>query len=234
LGEGPEARAVLQIIMLPRVLENEAMDTRDEAVDYDSMDHGEVNRIFVEELRAAGLNSTAGEILDVGTGTALIPLELGRQVPGAMVRAVDISRHMLEVARQNVVNAGLAERICLECIDAKGLPYPDGRFAAVISNSIVHHIPEPKSVLAEMWRVLAPGGLVFVRDLSRPRDDAEVLHLVETYAAGANPHQRQMLEDSLRSAINVEEMREILADLGCNPLCARATSDRHWTWAEKK
>jgi ubiquinone/menaquinone biosynthesis C-methylase UbiE len=210
------------------------MDTLDEALDYNSMDHGEVNKIFVSDLQAAGLNPLAGEIIDVGTGTALIPLELCRQVPQAKVRAVDLSSHMLAVARQNAEQAGFADRISLECIDAKGLPYADGRFAVVISNSIVHHIPEPKFVLAEMWRVLAPGGLIFIRDLFRPVDDAEVNRLVDTYAAGANPHQRQMLEDSLRAALTVEEIQKILADLGCNPNSVRATSDRHWTWAAKK
>jgi ubiquinone/menaquinone biosynthesis C-methylase UbiE len=220
--------------MLPRVLEAEVMDTLDEALDYNSMDHGEVNRIFVGDLQAAGLNPAAGEILDVGTGTALIPLELCRQVPQAKVRAVDLSSHMLEVARQNVEEAGLAERIVLERIDAKGLPYADGRFAAVISNSIVHHIPEPKIVFAEMRRVVASGGLIFIRDLLRPADDAEVDRLVETYAAGGNAHQREMFEDSLRAALRVEEIQATLADISSNPDCVRMTSDRHWTWAERK
>ncbi|MCC6126974.1 MAG: class I SAM-dependent methyltransferase [Pirellulales bacterium] len=221
-------------MMLPRVLEPEVMDAPDEAVDYNAMDHAEVNRIFAEDLLAADWNPAAGEILDVGTGTALIPLEICRQAPTAKVRAVDLSRHMLEVARQNVEKAGLTERICLERIDAKELPYPDGRFAAVVSNSIVHHIPEPKAVLAEMWRVLAPGGLIFARDLLRPAKDAEVRRLVETYAAGANRHQRQLFEDSLRASLRVEELQAILAELGCDPQSARATSDRHWTWTQRK
>ncbi len=188
----------MQMIPLDsRVLEPEVMDTLDEAVDYNSMDHGEVNRIFVNDLREADSNPALGEILDVGTGTALIPLELCRQVPQAKVRAVDLSAHMLEVARQNVIDAGLRDRIRLERIDAKGLPYPDGCFTAVISNSIVHHIPEPKCVLAEMWRVLTPNGVIFVRDLNRPADEDETRFLVDMYAAGANPHQRQMFEDSL-------------------------------------
>jgi ubiquinone/menaquinone biosynthesis C-methylase UbiE len=220
--------------MLPRVLETEAMDTLDEALDYNSMDHGEVNRIFAADLQAAGFNPVAGEALDVGTGTALIPLEICRQVPRAKVRAVDLSENMLKVARENVEKAALTDRIALERIDAKGLPYPDGRFAAVVSNSIVHHIPEPKSVLAEMWRVVAPGGLIFVRDLFRPADDAEVNHLVETYAAGANAHQRQMLDDSFRAALRVEEIQLLVTELGGDPNCVRMTSDRHWTWAQRK
>ena len=218
--------------MLPRVLEPEAMDTEAEAVDYDSMDHAEVNRLFCEELLAQSPGE--GEILDLGTGTALIPLELCRQWPAARVLAVDVARHMIDVARKNVEAAGLGRRIRLEVADCKRLPYRDGQFATVMSNSIVHHIPEPITVLREAWRVLALGGLLFLRDLCRPPDDATVRHVVDTYAAGANAHQRQMFEDSLRAALTVEEMQALVAELGCGPETVRATSDRHWTWAAGK
>ena len=142
--------------MLSRVLETEAMDTLDEALDYDSMDHSEVNRIFVTDLLAA--EPGEGEILDLGTGTAQIPIELCRQHAAARVCAVDMSAHMLAVARKNIEEAGLAAQIRLVQVDAKGLPFDDGRFAAVISNSIVHHVPEPRHVLAEHWRLVVPGG----------------------------------------------------------------------------
>ena len=218
--------------MLPRVLETEAMDTLEEAVDYDSMDHRNVNRVFVADLLAAGPGE--GEILDLGTGTALIPIELCRRDPGARVLAADVAEHMVRVARQNVDGAGLADRIRVQQIDAKGLPFGDGQFATVVSNSIVHHIPEPGNVLREAWRVTAPGGLLFFRDLLRPEDDATVRHLVETYAGEANRHQQQMFEDSLRAALTVEEMQQSVVEFGQGPQTVRATSDRHWTWAARK
>jgi ubiquinone/menaquinone biosynthesis C-methylase UbiE len=218
--------------MLPRVLETEAMETLDEALDYDSMDHTAVNRVFVADVLAAGLQ--AGETLDLGTGTAQIPIELCRQERSARVLAVDAAQHMLQVARQNVEKAGLAERIRLQRVDAKRLPYRDGQFANVISNSIVHHLLDPSQVLHEAWRVAAPGGLVFFRDLFRPEDDPTVRHLVETYTAGANRHQQQMFEDSLRAALTVEETRRLLADLGQSPDSVRATTDRHWTWVARR
>ena len=59
---------------LERVLEPEVMDTVEEAQDYDSMDHSLVNEIFVQDLLATG--PIEGEVLDVGTGTAQIPIEL--------------------------------------------------------------------------------------------------------------------------------------------------------------
>jgi len=225
--------------MLQRVLETEAMDTLQEAVDYDSMDHREVNRIFVDDVleavRAAGMaHGPPGVILDLGTGTAQIPIELCARWPEARVLAVDAAEHMLRVGDRNVAAAGLAERIELQQVDAKSLPYGDGAFRFVISNSIVHHIPEPAGVLHEAWRVTAAGGLVFFRDLFRPPDEQTLQHLVQTYAGTANAHQQQMFADSLRAALSVEEMQQRVGELGLSPSAVRATSDRHWTWVARK
>ena len=59
-------------------------------------------------------------------------------------------------------------------MDAKELPFSDGHFAAVISNSIIHHIPSPGGVIAEMVRVVKPTGTLFVRDLLRPDSEADL------------------------------------------------------------
>src|SRR6266436_5237853 len=136
--------------MLPRVLEPEVMDSIEEAHDYDLMDHSQVNRVFVTDF----LNCWDGEgpVLDVGTGTAQIPIELCRHSSKAQVVAIDLAEHMLAVGRENVRKAGFSDRIRLERQDAKQLPYPAEFFGAVISNSIVHHIPEPSAVLAEIVR----------------------------------------------------------------------------------
>jgi ubiquinone/menaquinone biosynthesis C-methylase UbiE len=214
--------------MLPRVLEAEVMDSAEEARDYDAMDHAAVNRAFVEDFLRVW--DGQGVVLDVGTGTAQIPLQLCQSWPEAEVVAVDLAEHMLRVGRENVRRAGLQSRVRLERCDAKQLPYPAGTFAAVISNSIVHHIPEPRPVLAEMVRVLRPGGALFVRDLLRPADEGAVRDLVAAYAGRANAHQQQMFADSLRAALTLEEVRDLVAGLGFDRQAVRQTTDRHWTW----
>jgi ubiquinone/menaquinone biosynthesis C-methylase UbiE len=223
--------------LLARVLEPEAMDTPDDARDYDSMDHAEVNRRFASDFltACAAVNIPADvESLDLGTGTAQIPMELCRQNPQARVLAIDVARHMLAVAEENVRRAGLSDRIQLELVDAKGLPFADGQFRAVVSNSIVHHIPRPRTVLSEAVRVTATGGLLFVRDLARPLGDAEVVRLVKQYAGDCNAHQRQLFDDSLRAALSVGEIRAVVAQLGYDPKTVTVTSDRHWTWCAVK
>jgi len=215
--------------MLPRVLEPEVMDSAEEARDYDAMDHSQVNRVFVADFLSFWPGS--GTILDLGTGTAQIPIELCRQHPTIQVVAVDLAEHMLKVAADNVRRAGLDQRIQLKRIDAKELPWTEHSFAAVISNSIVHHIPRPELVLAEMVRVLNPGGALFIRDLLRPEDDAAVRNLVQTYAGDANAHQQKMFDDSLRAALTLAELRAMVQDLGFDPATVQQTTDRHWTWA---
>jgi ubiquinone/menaquinone biosynthesis C-methylase UbiE len=218
--------------MLPRTLEPEVMDSAEEARDYDAMDHAAVNRAFVADFLVAW--DGRSPVLDVGTGTAQIPIELCRQHPAAQVTGVDLAEHMLRVGRDNVRRAGLEGRIRLERCDAKRLPQADGSFGAVLSNSIVHHIPQPRAVLAEMVRVLAPGGVLFVRDLLRPDDEAALRRLVGLHAAGGNDHQRQMFADSLHAALSLDEVRALAAGLGYDPAGVRQTTDRHWTWVTSR
>jgi ubiquinone/menaquinone biosynthesis C-methylase UbiE len=224
--------------LLSRVLEPEVMDTSDDARDYDAMDHAAVNRSFVADFLTAVRQAAVPadvEVLDLGTGTARIPIELCAQHPQARVLAIDLAENMLRLARANVAGQGLSERIALERMDAKRLPFPDASFAAVMSNSIVHHIPQPRGTLAAALRVLkSPGGLIFVRDLSRPYDERQVRELVDTYAAGTNDHQHQLFEASLRAALSLEEIRDLVAQFGMDPVTVQATSDRHWTWSAVK
>jgi ubiquinone/menaquinone biosynthesis C-methylase UbiE len=218
--------------MLNRVLEPEVMDSPEEARDYDAMDHAAVNRLFVADFLAVW--NGRGPVLDLGTGTAQIPVEFCRQSPAGLVVAVDLAEHMLALGRANVKRAGVSGRVRLEKANARDLPYAAGTFDAVMSNSIVHHIPETAAVFAEIVRVAAPGATLFVRDLLRPGDTDELRRLVETYTAGANAHQKQMFADSLHAALTLDEVRALVVGLGFGPDTVCPTSDRHWTWIATK
>jgi ubiquinone/menaquinone biosynthesis C-methylase UbiE len=218
--------------MLPRVLEPEVMDSPAEARDYDAMDHAEVNRVLVADFLR--FYPEVKTVLDVGTGTAQIPIELCRQNHHLRVVGVDLAEHMLALGRLHVNRASLDGRITLQRVDAKSLPWPADSFDAVISNSIVHHIPDPITALAEIVRVTVPEGAIFVRDLIRPASDAEVRRLVNLYSVGADAHQRQMFGDSLRAALTLNEIRALVSALDYDSASVQASSDRHWTWTAFK
>jgi ubiquinone/menaquinone biosynthesis C-methylase UbiE len=216
--------------VLTRVLEPEVMDRPDEAREYDAMDHSDVITRFVADFLAAHGPGRGGEMLDVGTGPARIPIALCRADRHFRILGVDLAGPMLDLARRNAAEAGLTDRIRFARGDAKTLPFPDGRFEAVVSNTIVHHIPNPALALAEMVRLVAPGGTLMVRDLARPKDEAAVAALVELHARSEPIAARNMFRDSLIAALTLEEVRAILLDLGMSSEGVALTSDRHWTW----
>ena len=107
-------------------------------------------------------------------------------------------------------------------------------FDTVMSNSIIHHIPEPLVVLTEAVRVTRVGGLLFFRDLMRPTTEKQVVTLVQQYAGEENEHQQQMFDDSLRAALSLAEIRQLVSSLGFDDAMVQASSDRHWTWIARK
>ncbi|MEG4348117.1 methyltransferase domain-containing protein [Microcoleus sp. LAD1_D5] len=216
-----------EINFMQRVLEPEVMDSLEEAIEYDSMDFAEVNAAFAHS--AAALGPVFGNVLDAGTGTARIPIAISQLRPAWKLTCIDLSANMLKVGAQNVEKAGVRSQISLELIDAKAMPYPDSYFDMVISNSIIHHLPDPLPFLREVKRVLKPNAAIFLRDLLRPMDEEMRSHLVEMYAGDCNSHQKQLFSDSLQAAFTLDEVEMMVETVGLEGLRIYESSDRHWT-----
>jgi len=236
--------------MLKRTLEPEVMDSAQDALEYNRMDHRAVNVKFVDELllfiadhdkrlRTASDplfdeledQDVVGSLLDVGTGTALIPIELCKRNPEVRVMGIDLAASMLDLAIQNIDIAGFRNQIQLAQIDAKDSGYEDEMFDAVISNSIIHHIPDPATTVSEAIRTTRDGGVIFFRDLMRPDSASEVDSLVETYAGKESEYSRRLFGESLHASLTLNEMQSLVEQFGGSADSVTATSDRHWTWA---
>lgn len=100
-------------------------------------------------------------ILEVGCGGGLICEEMARR--GATMVGVDPSQSALETAREHARQSGLADHITYEQGYAEALPYADGSFQAVVCLDVLEHVKDLRATIAEIARVLAPGG-VFVFD----------------------------------------------------------------------
>ncbi len=214
--------------MLQRILEPEVMDDAQEAWAYDAMDHSAVNENFVSDLLE--FCQLPGCVLDVGTGTARIPILVCRHQPSVTMVACDASASMLEIARFNLKAANLENRIQLRLEDVKKLSFADGAFDCTVSNSLIHHLSEPSIAVGEMVRVTRTGGRLFVRDLSRPDDNDEIERLVARHAGGEDPESQQLFRQSLAAALTAHEMQQIVSQFGFSSNTVRSTSDRHWTW----
>lgn len=212
---------------MERVLEPEVMDTWEESVAYDAMDFTEVNAAFAR--RAVELGPEAGCVLDAGTGPARIPILMAKMRPQWQIVGIDLSHNMLKVGRQHLAREQLGDRVTLEVVDAKQMPYGTGQFDCVVSNSIVHHLPDPMPFFRELKRVLKPNGGIFLRDLLRPADKATVDRLVAEIGSEYDAHQTQLFRDSLYASFAVEEVRQMLAAAGIEGVEVYQSSDRHWS-----
>lgn len=218
------------------------MNSPTEAWGYNGMDHSAVNAAFAQDLLATGL-LTAGPVdpqaddsvvLDVGTGTALIPIELCRRFSPCRIVACDAATSMLELAKINVAIGQCEGRIQLHHGDGKALEFADDLFDGVMSNSWLHHLPDPAVGLAQMWRVCKPCGWLFSRDLLRPEEASQVERLVQLHASHETLDNQQLFRQSLHAALTLEEVRSMAAPLGIPAETIQATSDRHWTLSVRK
>jgi len=109
-------------------------------------------------------------VLDVACGTAMLSRELALAVgPGGQVVGVDFCAPMLAVGRRNLARWGLEDVVSLVEGDAQRLPFADGAFAGAVSGFALRNVPDIKRVLAEMGRVVRPGGRVVTLEFAKPR-----------------------------------------------------------------
>ena len=215
---------------LPRVLEPEVMSTAEEAGEYDEMDFSATDQLFAERAAqlARGASAPVNLIADLGSGNAKILLAMCPLLPGATrVCAVEMSPEMLAVAARNRARDGVT--LHLVAADVKRIPFADQSVGMITSNSLVHHIPDPRAVFQEVARIARPDAPILIRDLVRPENERALEKLVEAHAARWSPLQRTLFSDSLHAALTLKEVRQVLDECGLSDVKVVQITDRHWS-----
>lgn len=109
----------------------------------------------------------ARRLLDVGCGPGQFTILIAEEIPGIEACGVDLAPTMIELARQHAAESPAAARLRFEVADAANLPFPSDQFDAVLSSGSIKHWTDPVAGLAEIHRVLAPGGLAFIAEMNR-------------------------------------------------------------------
>ncbi len=126
--------------------------------------HPAMQRMLNEYLAAMDIDH-ATDVLVLGSGTGVVPRFLAaRQAFAGTIVAIDQSPYLAEVARRLAADEDIGDRIRFEIGDAQDLDVPDASFDAVIAHTLISHVADPRAVLAEMRRVVRPGGTVSVFD----------------------------------------------------------------------
>jgi ubiquinone/menaquinone biosynthesis C-methylase UbiE len=174
---------------------------------------GPVYRRFAKKV--AGIGFTGARVLDIGTGSGLLAIELAKTRPDWQVTSTDISENMLELARQNAARAGLGKGIELRQAPAAALPFADNSFDLVTSNASLHLWTDPLKVFQEIARVTSPGGYCLIWDNMRLTALSPLLILIGR-VMGMNATQRRLWLDAMRASYTIGETKAILGKSALN------------------
>ena len=213
--------------MMARVLEPELMDDDAQAVAYAGADFAEENQGFVDRFHEYFPDFTEGTVLDLGCGPGDIPIRLARALPMCRVIGVDASAPMVRIAEAAVSQAGLTARISFRCErfqQIAGASLGD----AAISNSLLHHVPNPLQFWNRLRQLVKPGSPVLVMDLLRPESPEAAQAIVDQYAGKEPDILRRDFYNSLLAAFTEDEIAAQLAQLNLTRLLIDVPDDRHW------
>jgi 2-polyprenyl-3-methyl-5-hydroxy-6-metoxy-1,4-benzoquinol methylase len=213
--------------MMDRILEPELMDDDAQALAYAQADFAQENQGFVDRFREYFPDFCEGHIYDLGCGPGDIPIRFARAFPRCRVTGVDASAPMIALAEQAVSQAGVSDRVTFRCErfqDLAGASVAD----AAISNSLLHHVPNPLQFWNKLRQMVRPGAPVLVMDLLRPATPDEAQAIVDRYAAREPDILRRDFYNSLLAAFTEDEISSQLARMNLTRLLIDVIDDRHW------
>jgi 2-polyprenyl-3-methyl-5-hydroxy-6-metoxy-1,4-benzoquinol methylase len=137
------------------------------------------------------------KVLDVGCGDAALSGLIVRRLACELV-GIDTTALSLELAAQEFKRRGLAGRFV--SIDGYNYPFDTGAFDAVVCSDVIEHVQDPRRMLAEMWRVLVPGGiLVLTTPVRYTEQPLDIMHVQEWFPS----HLQALSEEVLCTSVEL-------------------------------
>lgn len=152
-----------------------------------------------------------GKVLEIAPGPGYFCIELAR-LGNFQITGLDISKSFVEIARKNAVKAGL--KIDFRQGNASALPFESGTFDFIFCQAAFKNFSEPVKAIAEMYRVLCPGGTAIIVDLRRDAPQDEITR--EIKGMGLGPVNEAMVKWTfkqmlLKSAYSIADMKSMIA-----------------------
>jgi len=215
---------------MERTPEPELMDDDEQARAYSEADFSDAHNGFVKSLEEAlGESNLGSAVLDLGCGPADATVRVARAFPDSMIHGLDGSKAMLKYGDQRLSeHPDEAGRIELVHGLLPRAEMPREAYDAVISNSLLHHLPDPQILWNAVSKWGGGGAFVFIMDLMRPATAEGAQRLVDTYASGEPEVLRTDFYNSLHAAFEMGEVEQQIKVAGLSGLSVRPVSDRHF------
>lgn len=211
------------MLLTNRIPEPELMEDPEQVRAYALGDFDEPHSRMLELFQQIFPGPLRGDILDLGCGPGDISYRFARAYPEARVLGVDGSAEMLAMAEE--LRRDDRVRFLQSFLPSAAIPQAE--YAAIVSNSLLHHLHEPSVLWTTIKSHGRPGTLVFVKDLVRPESTEAAQRIVEVHAGGEPEVLQRDVYNSLLAAFRPEEVEAQLQEAGLPQLAVRAVGDRH-------
>jgi len=180
---------------------------------YDRTTRKDMAEFCALAARIAAAVPTAAQVLEIAPGPGFLSIELAKR--GLQVRALDISKTFVEIARRNAAAEGVDARF--DEGNAAALPIESGSVDFVVCRAAFKNFSEPVKALAEMRRVLRPGGTTLIVDLRRDTSSTEIRRYID--GLGVSWLNRVFMRIVFRTmllkrAYRLDEMRRMTIEAG--------------------
>lgn len=212
--------------LVQRRPEPELMELPSQVAAYAQADFSAANEAFIDRFLENFGVPPRGRTIDLGCGPGELTAAWLRRHPSLSIDAVDGSQAMIDYAKE----VHPQERVRWHCAylplnrTQAGL---SGTFETIISNSLLHHLPDPRVLWEQIAALSTSGTKVFIGDLCRPNTVPDARAIVEEHAATASSILKEDFFHSLCAAYRTEEIAEQLRSNSLPWLSVKQVSDRH-------
>ena len=195
---------------MKRELESEIVKSEGDAREFNilSWERQAHARAFLKKYLAY---CKGNKVLDVGSGFATLAIYAASLNEKYTVDCVELSDETNKIARENIREKSLENRIKIIKTDAKNMELPSNNYDIAICCDMLHHIEEPVYVINEMVRVVKADGSILIRDVLRPESKTELERIIMERAEDiGNTNTDKTVRESAIAALSLDEIKKIV------------------------
>lgn len=213
---------------MQRLPEPELMDDAAQVVAYANADFEAAHSTIVGHFQRVFPHiETLHTVLDLGCGPADIAIRFARLYPDCKIDAVDGAQAMLKQAQHVIESECLENQIAVHLYRLPNCKLPSKSYDAIVSNSLLHHLHEPRHLWSSVRQFATAKTAIFICDLFRPASKEIANELVKQYAGNEPEILRRDFYNSLLAAFTLHEVHDQLRAANLHGLYVEQISDRH-------